>query len=93
MVDISDLAGIGLGDYASLGLGIVTLIILVTLWKLIWYGLALYKTIERKQIVWFVVLFVAAFLLGDLGILAIIYLLVYKKHSTKLNPAAKQKKK
>lgn len=82
MADLTDLAGIsGITgtEVGSLGIGILILIVVVAIWKLIWYGIAIYKTIERKQIKWFTVLFVAAFLLGDLGILAIIYLLIYKK--------------
>ena len=84
MADLTDLTGIGGitgAEIGSLGIGILILIIVISIWKLIWYGIALYKTIERKQIKWFTVLFVAAFLLGDVGILAIIYLLIYKKKS------------
>lgn len=64
----------------------VIIIVLILIWKLTWYGIALYKTIERKQKVWFVVLFLGTFILSDLGILPIIYLLVYReKKPKKLN--------
>lgn len=56
--------------------GLIAVIIMALIWKLIWYGLALYKAIEKKQKAWFVVLFIASFVLNDLGILAIIYLLL-----------------
>jgi hypothetical protein len=68
-----------LGTLGALGAGVVALLVIILIWKLIWYGLALYKAIQLKQKVWFTVLFVAAFLLGDLGLLAIIYLLIYRK--------------
>jgi len=89
MADLSELLGVGVGgsEIAALTAGILILVIIVMIWKLIWYGIALYKTIQRKQLRWFVVLFVAAFLLGDVGILAIIYLLIYRE--PKGTPAGK----
>ena len=75
-VDYSSLLNI---PDSSVPVGLLILLVAVAMWKLIWYGLALYKTIERKQIKWFVVLFVAAFTLGDLGILAIIYLMIHRR--------------
>jgi len=59
------------------------IVIATVAWKLIWYGLAIYKTIEKKQKAWFVVLFIAAFILNDLGILPIIYLIINKDKSKK----------
>jgi uncharacterized membrane protein len=95
MADFSDLAGVGIGGMGvgELGVGILLLIVVVMIWKLIWYGMALYRTIERKQMGWFTVLFVAAFVLGDVGILAIIYLLIYKKPSRKPTAGKAKKKK
>ncbi|MBM3234171.1 hypothetical protein FJZ19_03685 [Candidatus Pacearchaeota archaeon] len=83
-MNLQDFVGVGASGAAGLGLGALTtgflaLMVLITIWKLIWYGLALYRAIQLKEKVWFVVLFVCAFLLGDLGILAIIYLLIKKK--------------
>jgi hypothetical protein len=66
--------------------GLVALVALMV-WKLVWYGLAIYKTIEKKQKTWFVILFISAFVFGDLGLLAIIYLLLNK------NPRKKKTKK
>ena len=70
------LNGLSIGEYTG---WLLVLLIVIALWKLIWYGLALYKTIEKKQKSWFVVLFAAAFLLNDLGILAIIYLWINRE--------------
>ncbi len=50
-------------------------------WKFFWYGLALYKAIEKKHKTWFVVLVIGgglAYFFNDLGILAIIYLILHK---------------
>lgn len=58
---------------------LLVLLVVVAIWKLIWYGLAVYKSLEKKEKSWFVILFVAAFILNDLGILAIIYLMINKK--------------
>ena len=57
---------------------LLTVLLLVLLWKLIWYGFAIYRSIELKQKNWFVVLFVCAFLLNDLGLLPILYLVLNK---------------
>ncbi len=91
MAGIAELLGVGVGgaELTALTAGILVIIILVMIWKLVWYGIALYKCLERKQMKWFVVLFVAAFLLGDIGILAIIYLIIYRDKSKK--PAKKKK--
>ncbi|MBU3912532.1 MAG: hypothetical protein KKE50_00405 [Nanoarchaeota archaeon] len=80
MADLGQLLGIGAGGITlgALGTGLLISIVAIMIWKLIWYGIALYNTIQRKQIKWFVVLFVAAFVLNDLGILAIIYLMIYR---------------
>ena len=59
------------------------IIIALLVWKLVWYGLALWKTIKKEQKGWFVVLFVAAFVLNDLGILPIIYLIIYRDKKKK----------
>ena len=80
------LFGLAAEDWEFLANLAMALIVLV--WKLVWYAIALFKTIERKQIRWFTVLIVGLILLPfDLGLLAIIYLLLYK------NPDKKKSKK
>ncbi len=83
-------SGLGGAAFGALSTGVLTLIVLALVWKLIWYGMALYRAVERKQFNWFVVLFVATFILGDLGILAIIYLLIYRDKKT--SPKAKKRR-
>ena len=53
---------------------LLALIVIVLIWKLIWYGFAIYNSIEKKQKGWFVALFVCAITLNDVGLLAILYL-------------------
>lgn len=62
---------------------IIFVVITILVWKLIWYGLAIYKSIEKKQKIWFVILFLGTFIFNDLGILPIIYLLIYRKKKPK----------
>ena len=63
-------------DLSSMPEWLLIVLIVVTIWKLIWYGFAIYKALEKKHKIWFVVLFLAAFVLNDAGILAIIYLMI-----------------
>ena len=63
---------------------VIVMIIVLLVWKLVWYGLALYKAIEKKHKIWFVLLFIFTFVLNDLGIVAIIYLLMYRERKQKL---------
>lgn len=70
----------------------ILMVLVVLIWKLVWYAIALFKTIERRQIRWFIVLFIGVLLLPfDLGLLAIIYLLLYKDPEAK-KPDKKIKK-
>jgi len=66
-------------------------IILLLIWKLTWYGIAIFDTIKKDKKIWFIVLFIATFLLNDLGILAMIYLILEKK--PKKQKKTKKKKK
>lgn len=90
MVGLEELSNLGeAGAMASLqtiasylGISVETLVIIIAIgfvFKLLMYGIVLYKTIERKQKIWFIVFFMGTFLLNDWGILAIIYLLIYRK--------------
>jgi len=89
-MEVSDLLNWNL---ESITPGLAVLIIAIMIWKLIWYGLALYKSVQKQQKRWFVVLFVAAFVLNDLGILAIIYLILNKKKKGSSKAKKKPKKK
>jgi hypothetical protein len=75
---------------AQAGFDTSTILIVVFIalaWKFFWYGLALFKAIEKKDKNWFVALIMGAVLLSffvnDLGILAIIYLILEKRKTRK----------
>ena len=67
-------------------------IIITLIWKLTWAAIALYRTLQLKQKTWFVIIFIASFILNDLGILAIIYLIITKDKKSR-KPRKKSKKK
>lgn len=66
-------------------------IVLMLIWKLAWAAMALYRALKLEQKLWFVIIFIASFVLNDLGILAIIYLIVTRNKKSKKK--AKRKKK
>jgi hypothetical protein len=102
MVDASSIMSAGAPNIISVPLEWVIVLSILVIWKFVWYGIALFKAIERKQIVWFVVLLTGALLwgdlgllFGDLGLLAIVYLLLFKekdKPKKEAKRAAKKKR-
>lgn len=50
-------------------------IVLVTIWTLIWKGLALWKSAKKNSKVWFIVLLI----INTLGILEILYIFLFSK--------------
>ncbi len=52
------------------------MLIIILIWILIWKGLALWKSARLNQPVWFFLLFIV----NTLGLLEIIYLLIYSNH-------------
>jgi len=72
----------------------IWLIVIATLWSLVWKGLALWKSSQRKKPIWFVVLLVV----NTLGILEILYIYVFseikldKKPVKKINPTKRKAK-
>lgn len=54
-------------------------LITLSLWELVWKGIALWKCGKNKQLVWFI----AILILNTLGILPIIYLLFFQKKKRK----------
>ena len=53
----------------------VWLIIVASIWSIFWKGLALWKSAQLKQPVWFIALLV----INTLGILEILYLFLFSK--------------
>jgi Kef-type K+ transport system membrane component KefB len=64
---------------------LLPIIFLIAIWKISWYGVALYYAAKRQQKIWFVVLMACAFLLNDLGLLAIVYVFVSKRLENQIN--------
>jgi RsiW-degrading membrane proteinase PrsW (M82 family) len=69
---------------------LIALIVIAMIWKLVWYGIALYQSGSRKQKPWFVVLFICSILLNDLGLLPILYL-TFNREKSKIKPSKKKR--
>ncbi len=100
MVNTATLAGLdGMNSYEVLSAmwGISTgwifaLMIIVSIWSLVWKGFALWKSANKKSIPWFVVLLI----FNTIGILDILYIFVFSKitfKTKKTQPKPKTKKK
>ena len=88
MVDTSALEALGggTGTYEVIGnaLGIsatavMTFIIIVSIWTLVWKGFALWKSANKKSIPWFIILLI----FNTVGILEILYIFLFSKMSFK----------
>lgn len=55
-------------------IGIIVLLIFLGLWEMVWKGIALWKSGNRKQLAWFVCIFI----FNTVGILPIVYLILNK---------------
>jgi len=76
---------------AVFGVSELTITIILTiigLWELVWKGFALWYSAQRKENVWFVSILV----INSLGILPIIYLLMYKPWKAENGPVRAKKK-
>jgi len=82
---------------SQLGISIETIALIITIigiWALVWKGLALWKSSQKKQIYWFIALLVV----NSMGILEILYIFIFSKlgkKSAKIEekPVKKDKKK
>jgi len=61
----------GVGGFGFSGIAFLILVV----WSLIWKGLALWKSAQRKEKTWFVALLI----INTVGILEILYLYVFSK--------------
>lgn len=62
----------GQGQFGTLETGVL---VVLSLWSIIWKGIALWKSARNKQLYWFI----AIFILSTLGLLEIIYILFFQK--------------
>lgn len=58
----------------------IVLVIILGLWELVWKLMALWKSARLNQPVWFILLAI----LNTVGILPIIYLLIYRNKKTEV---------
>lgn len=69
-----------LGGYLGVTAGaVLAFVMIVSIWELIWKGLALWKASKKNSIPWFVILLI----INTAGILPILYLFVFSKMSFK----------
>ncbi len=61
--------------FEGISTGLLIIIIIVALWSLVWKGLALWKSAQKGDKIWFVIMLVV----NTLGILEIIYLLTHRE--------------
>ncbi len=65
------------------------ILVILIIWTLLWKGLSLWKSARLNQPIWFVILLI----INTLGILEIIYLIMYSQHSIKEKTIQKRKSK
>lgn len=65
------------------------LVFIIGVWSLIWKGLALWKSAQRKEKVWFIVLLI----LNTLGLLEILYLFVFSSKEKRVKESIKEEEK
>jgi len=65
-----------LGEYLGITAGATLVLVMVlSIWTLIWKGLALWKASKKNSIPWFIILLVV----NTIGILEILYIFVFSK--------------
>lgn len=86
MVDTTALTSGSLDAYQVvanlLGVSVATAVVVLTIisiWALIWKGIALWKAAGKKSMIWFIVLLVV----NTMGILEILYIFVFSKINLK----------
>jgi len=89
--DIYEVIGTSLGVSTTAALVLVTII---SIWSLVWKGLALWKSSKKNHLIWFIVLLIV----NTIGILEILYIFVFskiklRKGKGKSTKPAKSKKK
>ena len=61
--------------HAGLGAGFLMLLGLLTVWSLIWKGIALWKSAQNRNKVWFVIMLIV----NTAGLLEILYIFIFSK--------------
>ena len=67
----------------------IVFIIIISIWSLIWKGMALWKCGRNNQLAWFVIILI----FNTAGILPIVYLLFFQPEAVKKRGVKKTRKK
>ncbi len=79
-----------LGEYLGITAGAtLVLVMILSIWTLVWKGLALWKASKKNSIPWFVIILI----INTIGILEILYIFVFSKMSFKNKKLKFNKKK
>lgn len=65
---------------------ITSVLIIISIWSIIWKGIALWKSSKKDHKIWFVILLIV----NTLGILEILYIYVFSKMMDRKNPKHKK---
>lgn len=76
----------GLSTKTAIVIIAVTLLV-ISIWTLIWKGLALWKSARKSHKIWFI----AILIINTVGILEILYIYVFSKINWNKKPITKQK--
>ncbi len=63
----------------QLSAAVITVTIIIIAWDIFWRGIALWKSARHEQMYWFI----ALLLLNTIGILPLVYLLLFQKKTTR----------
>jgi methionyl-tRNA synthetase len=79
-----------IASYLGISLGVLyILLIIISIWSIVWKGIALYKSARQQHIIWFVVLLI----INTVGILEILYIYIFSEMGNKSKSSPKQIKK
>ena len=69
-----------IANYLGISLtSVIVLMAIISVWTLIWKGLALWKSSKKEHIIWFVIFLI----LNTAGILEILYIFIFSKMNLK----------
>ncbi|MFA5258916.1 MAG: DUF5652 family protein [Candidatus Pacearchaeota archaeon] len=79
-----------IASYLGVSLGVLYIILaIVSVWSLVWKGIALWKSARKQHTIWFVVFLIV----NTVGILEILYIYVFSELGKKSNSNPKPVKK
>jgi hypothetical protein len=67
-------------------LWLIPVIIVLAIWDSVWKLIAMWKAARNKHLAWFICLFI----FNTIGILPIIYILIYKEKTESVSPEPKE---